>query len=78
MTVERLRGAIDAAEGRVPADTLFVNARIVDVYGHRVAPGCVAVRDGVIVGVCYDGRDDDVSYEADRVVDLEGRYLAPA
>lgn len=77
MTVERLRGAIDAAEGRVPADTLFVNARIVDVYGHRVAPGRVAVRDGVIVGVCYDGRDDDVSYEADRVVDLEGRYLAP-
>ena len=39
MTVERLRGAIDAAEGRVPADTLFVNARIVDVYAHRVAPG---------------------------------------
>ena len=77
MTVERLRGAIDAAEGRVPADTLFVNARIVDVYGHRIAPGRVAVRDGVIVGVCYDGRDDDVSYEADRVVDLEGRYLAP-
>ncbi len=46
---------IEAAEGRVPVDTLFTNAQIVDVYGQRVAPGSVAVKDGVIVGVLYDG-----------------------
>ena len=52
-----MRSVIDAAEGCVPVDTLFTNTQIVDVYGQRVAPGSVAVKDGVIVGVLYDGRD---------------------
>ena len=46
MSVEVMRSVIDAAEGRVPVDTLFTNAQIVDVYGQRVAPGSVAVKDG--------------------------------
>lgn len=78
MSVENLRSIIDAAEGRVPADKLFVNAKIVDVYGQRVVDGSVAVRDGVIVGVLLDGRDDAAGqYEAEEVIDCEGRYLAP-
>ena len=65
MSVEVMRSVIDAAEGRVPVDTLFTNAQIVDVYGQRVAPGSVAVKDGVIVGVLYDGRYDAAgTYEA--------------
>ena len=35
MSVEVMRSVIDAAEGRVPVDTLFTNAQIVDVYGQR-------------------------------------------
>ena len=31
-----MRSVIEAAEGRVPVDTLFTNAQIVDVYGQRV------------------------------------------
>ncbi|HJG30978.1 MAG TPA: amidohydrolase family protein [Collinsella ihuae] len=77
MSSTRLQGIIDAAEGRVTADTLFTNAQIVDVYGHRVVSGRVAVKDGVIVGVLFDGRDDDARYDAERVVDCEGRYLCP-
>ena len=77
MSSTQLQGIIDAAEGRVTADTLFTNARIVDVYGHRVVSGRVAVKDGVIVGVLFDGRDDDARYDAERVVDCEGRYLCP-
>ena len=78
MSVEVMRSVIDAAEGRVPVDTLFTNAQIVDVYGQRVAPGSVAVKDGVIVGVLYDGRDDAAgTYEAAEVIDCQGRYLAP-
>ena len=62
----------------MPVDTLFTNAQIVDVYGQRVAPGSVAVKDGVIVGVLYDGRDDAAgTYEATEVVDCQGRYLVP-
>ena len=79
MSVEVMRSVIDAAEGRVPVDTLFTNAQIVDVYGRRVAPGNVAVKDGVIVGVLYDGRDDAAgTYEATEVIDCQGRYIAPA
>ena len=79
MSVEVMRSVIDAAEGRVPVDTLFTNAQIVDVYGQRVAPGSVAVKDGVIVGVLYDGRDDAAgTYEATEVIDCQGSYLAPA
>lgn len=77
MSVEKLACAVDAAQGRVKADVLFTNAQIVDVYGLRVARGQVAVKDGVIVGVLYEGRDDGESYEAAHVVDCEGRYLAP-
>ena len=78
MSVEVMRSVIEAAEGRVPVDTLFTNAQIVDVYGQRVAPGSVAVKDGVIVGVLYDGRDDAAgTYEAAEVIDCQGRYLAP-
>ena len=78
MSVEVMRSVIDAAEGRVPVDTLFTHAQIVDVYGQRVAPGSVAVKDGVIVGVLYDGRDDAAgTYEATEVIDCQGRYLAP-
>lgn len=78
VSAESLQDFIDAAEGRVPVDTLFINARIVDVYGQRVVPGRVAVKDGVIAGVLFDDRDADVpDYEAATVVDCEGRYLAP-
>ena len=78
MSVEVMRSVIDAAEGRVPVDTLFENARIVDVYGQRVVDGSVAVKGGVIVGVLVKGRDDAVGgYEARETVDCGGRYLAP-
>lgn len=79
MSTESLKRMIDAAEGRVAADLLFTNARIVDVYGLRVVPGQVAVKGGVIVGVLYgdDYAARGAGYEAAEVVDCEGRYLAP-
>ena len=79
--VKLMQALIDTAEGRVPADLVFVNARIVDVYRLRVARGQVAVACGCIAGVLFEGRDcEDASvpaWEAGRVVDCEGRYLAP-
>ena len=76
--VQAMRRLIDAAEGRERADAVFTNARIVDVYCQRVVGGQVAVKDGCIVGVLFDGRDDDVSrYEAREVIDCGGRYLCP-
>ena len=76
--VQAMRRLIDAAEGRERADAVFTNARIVDVYCQRVVGGQVAVKDGCIVGVLFDGRDDDVSrYDAREVIDCGGRYLCP-
>ena len=79
--VELMRALIDVAQGRVPADMVFVNARVVDVYRLRVARGQVAVARGCIAAVLFEGRDcEDAgapAWEAARVVDCGGRYLAP-
>lgn len=79
--VKLMQALIDVAEGRAPADLVFVNASIVDVYRLRVARGQVAVKFGCIAGVLFEGRDcEDASvpaWEAMRVVDCQGRYLAP-
>lgn len=76
-----MQALINTAEGRVPADVLFTNARIVDVYRLRVARGQVAVKHGCIAGVLFEGRDcEDAAvpaWEAERVVDCGNRYLAP-
>ncbi len=75
MSVESLKQIVNAAAGREPVDLLFTNAQIVDVYGLRVVPGEVAVSNGVIVGVLFEGESG--GYEAKQVIDCEGRYLAP-
>lgn len=78
MAAEELKRMVDAAEGREEVDVLFKNAQIVDVYGLRVIPGRVAVKDGVIVGVLFDPRDAGVpDPAAAQVVDCGGRYLSP-
>ncbi len=75
MSVESLKQIVNAAAGREPVDLLFTNAQIVDVYGLRVVPGEVAVSNGVIVGVLFEGESG--GYEAKQVIDCERRYLAP-
>ncbi len=75
MSVESLKQIVDAAAGREPVDLLFTNAQIVDVYGLRIVDGEVAVNDGVIAGVLFEGETG--GYEAKQVIDCEGRYLAP-
>ena len=58
-----------AAKGEGPADLLFVNARIVDVFSGEVLKGELAVTGGVITG--FGAR------EAKEVVDLDGKHLVP-
>ncbi|QWT17304.1 amidohydrolase family protein [Collinsella sp. zg1085] len=79
MSSSQLSSLIDAAEGRILPDTLFVNARVVDVYGQRIVPGQVAVHEGVIVGVLFGDRACDAAagYDAREIIDCGGRYLLP-
>jgi len=60
---------IKAARGEKPADLLLTNARIVNVFAGEIVKGAVAVSDGMIVGFG--------SYKAEKVVDVNGRYVAP-
>lgn len=77
MHTQEMKTSIDAAQGRIPADTLFENARIVDVYGQRIAPGSVAVKDGVIAGVFFDSEGSIPTIDAAKTLDCAGRYLSP-
>lgn len=64
-----LASIIRSARGEQPADLVFKNARIIDVFSGKIVPGDLAVSEGVILGVGpYRGR---------RQVDLGGRYLSP-
>lgn len=58
--------------GDEPADALFVNARIVDVFGGGVVPGSFAVAEGRFAGVF-----DPASRDGARVVDLKGAVVCP-
>jgi adenine deaminase len=60
---------IRASLGEKEADILFTNARIVDVFSGEIIPGNIAVADGFISGFG--------SYSAKKIVDLEGRFVAP-
>ncbi len=60
---------VSAALNKHPIDTLFINAKLINVFTGEIESTSVAVHDGVIVGFG--------EYEAADVVDLKGAYLAP-
>ena len=62
---------ISVALGRQPADLVLTNARIVNVFTGQIQTGNVAIAGGRIVGL------GDYT-QANEVIDLRGRYLAPA
>lgn len=69
MTKQELKKLIDVAAGRIPADTVIKNCRVVDVYSGTVTQGDIALCDGRIAGVG--------AYEGTEVIDAEGCYAAP-
>jgi len=58
------------ARGEEPAELLFKNARLVNVLSGEIHKANIAVADGRVVGVG--------DYEAEKVIDLAGAYLAPS
>jgi adenine deaminase len=65
--------ALAAARGDQPADLLLRNARLVNVMSGEVHPAEIAVAEGIIIG----WEDPGASRDARRVLDLEGRFVAP-
>lgn len=66
-TYKKLAGA---TLGKVKADLIFKNCKIVDVFTGEVVESCVAVKDGTILGVSK-------SYQGKKEIDLGGAYIAP-
>lgn len=65
-----LKRRIDSAAGRIPADTVIKNCKIIDVYNANIIEGkSIAITDGYIVGIG--------DYQGKVTIDAEGRYAAP-
>lgn len=64
-----LEEIIPVARGERPAELLLKNARLVDVFAAEIIETDVAIHAGHVAGVG--------TYEAESVVDLEGRHLCP-
>ncbi len=64
-----MKKRIDIAAGRVDADLVLKNAKIVDVFSEEIIEGDVAISDGRIAGIGeYNGKEE---------IDLNGKYVAP-
>src|SRR5580698_71867 len=61
---------LSIARGEQPVEQLFKNARVVNVFSGEIYRTHVAVEDGRVVGLG--------EYEAAKVIDLKGAYLAPS
>jgi len=65
-----LESLISVAKGESPADLILSNAAIINVFSGEIETGNVAIHGGKIAGI-GDYR------QAEEVIDLDGRYLAP-
>ncbi len=64
-----LERRILTASGKEKSEVVFRNARIVDVFSHRIIEGSLAVDNGKIAGIG--------AYEGEREVDLNGNFILP-
>ena len=64
-----LKKLIDISAGRIPADVVIKNCKVVDVYNGTIIEGDIAISEGLIAGVG--------EYEGNSVIDAEGKYAAP-
>ncbi len=66
---KKLKKQIDTAAGRIKADKVFKNGKIINVFTAEIIEGDVAVVDGEIVGIGH--------YLGMEEIDLAGKYVAP-
>ena len=69
MDVPAYSRLIDCAAGRIPADLVLKNGKIIHVFTGEIDHGDVALIDGYIAGIG--------TYEGEKTLDLKGKYLSP-
>jgi len=68
--VREIQHKLAVARGEKPAELLFKNAQLVNVFSGEIHDADVAVDDGRVIGFG--------DYDAREIIDLEGAYLAPS
>lgn len=71
LTHTQLKKRIDVAAGRMPADLVLKNGKIVNVFTEEVYEANIVIVDGVIAAV------SNSDYEAVETIDLGGAYVSP-
>ena len=69
MEKEKLSRLIQMASGKIPADLVIKNCKVVDVYTSSIIEGDIAICEDKIAGIG--------SYEGTQEIDAEGAYAAP-
>nr|WP_315024542.1 adenine deaminase [uncultured Aminipila sp.] len=69
MEKKQLKKLIDIAAGRISADLVIKNCKVVDVYNVVIIEGDIALCEGLIAGVGH--------YEGLHQIDAKGQYAAP-
>ena len=68
--MREIQHKLRVARGETPAELLFKNAQLINVFSGEIHEANVAVDDGRVIGFG--------DYEAKRTIDLGGAYLAPS
>ncbi|MEY2509710.1 MAG: adenine deaminase [Verrucomicrobiota bacterium] len=68
--MRNIQHKLSVARGEVPAELLFKNAQLVNVFSGEIHNANVAVDDGRVIGFG--------DYDAKEIIDLGGAYLAPS
>ncbi|WP_110927921.1 adenine deaminase [Bacillus massiliglaciei] len=70
MDQQLLKNRIDSAAGRIPADCVIKNGKVVDVFNGEIFEADIAIHEGYFVGIG--------SYEGKEIIDAEGKYISPS
>ena len=68
--MRHIQHKLGVARGETPAEFLFRNAQLINVFSGEIHDANVAVDDGRVIGFG--------DYDAKEVIDLKGAYLAPS
>lgn len=71
-----MKKLIKTAKGEIPAELVFRNCSIVNVFSGEILPGEIAVTDGKIAAVSYYN-DDKIRYVGQNEIDLKGKTVVP-
>jgi adenine deaminase len=67
--LERMKHRADLASGKITAEYVFKNGKVINVFNGKITKADIAVDSGKIVGIGQ--------YEGLTVIDLEGKFVAP-